>query len=136
MKISWQDYTQYAITKCFTLGKASRILQYYVRGNGVKFDHHLVSCMQEVVEATTTSSFQKMNIGYFEEAKEKIHQMWHVRPKETTFFPKLRKEIKLYKEFCEFKTIELHTKIFNLRSSLELVQMDLQEAMQDGGVAT
>jgi hypothetical protein len=62
--------------------------------------------------------------------------MWHVRPKETTFFPKLRKEIKLYKEFCEFKTIELHTKIFNLRSSLELVQMDLQEAMQDGEVAT
>jgi hypothetical protein len=92
--------------------------------------------MQEVVEATIKSPFQKMNIGYFEEAKEKIHQMWHVQLKETTFFPKLIKDIKLYKEFCELKTIEFHTKIFNLRNSLELVQMDLQEAMQDGGVAT
>jgi hypothetical protein len=27
-------------------------------------------------------------------------------------------------------------KKFNLRNSLELVQVDLQEAMQDGGVAT
>jgi predicted metal-binding protein len=42
----------------------------------------------------------------------------------------------LYKEFCELKTIELCTKNSNLRSSLELVQVDLQEAMQDGGVAT
>ncbi len=77
-----------------------------------------------------------MNIRYFEEAKEKIHQIWHVRPKETTFFPKLRKDIKLYKKICELKTIELRTKNFNLRSSLEVVQVDLQEAMQDGGVAT
>lgn len=77
-----------------------------------------------------------MNIRYFEEAKEKIHQIWHVRSKETTFFPKLRKDIKLCKEFCELKTIELHTKNSNLRSGLELVQVDLQEVMQDGGVAT
>jgi hypothetical protein len=42
----------------------------------------------------------------------------------------------LYKKICELKTIELRTKNFNLRSSLEVVQVDLQEAMQDGGVAT
>ncbi len=77
-----------------------------------------------------------MNIRYFEEAKEKTHQIWHVWPKETTFFPKLRKDKKLYKEFYELKTIELRTKNFNLRSSLEFVQVDVQEAEQDGGVAT
>jgi hypothetical protein len=42
----------------------------------------------------------------------------------------------LYKEFYELKTIELRTKNFNLRSSLEFVQVDVQEAEQDGGVAT
>jgi hypothetical protein len=42
----------------------------------------------------------------------------------------------LYKKICELKTIELHTKNSNLKSSLEVVQVDLQEAMQDGGVAT
>jgi chaperonin cofactor prefoldin len=42
----------------------------------------------------------------------------------------------LYKEFCELKIIKLRTKNSNLRSNLELVQVDLQEAMQDGGVAT
>ncbi len=75
--------------------------QYYVRGDGVKSNHHHVSCVLEIAKTTQqTSMFQKMNIWLFGEVKERIHKIWKAQLEGATFFTKLRKPLGSIENFA------------------------------------
>jgi hypothetical protein len=77
---------------------------YYVRGDGIMSNHHPINCVFEIAKTTQrTSMFQKMNTRLSREVKERIHKIWKAQSKGVTFFTKLRKTIRFYREFCKVK---------------------------------
>jgi len=65
-----------------------------------------------------TSMFHKMNTQLFGELKEKIHKIWKAQLEGATFFTKLRKAIRFYREFCKVKATKF-CKEFELKQDLE-----------------
>jgi len=107
---------------------------YYVRGDGVKSNRHHVSCLLEIVKIVQRTSMWKMNTRFFEEVKKKIHKIWKAQSEGATFFIKLRKAIRFYREFCKVKATKFYKEDYELKQNLECIQSSLQDMVQDKGL--
>ncbi len=113
--------------------QASNGPHYYVRGDGIMSNHHPISCVLEIVKTTQrTSMFQKMNTRFSRDVKERIHKIWKAKLKGVTFFTKLRKSIRFYREFCKVKAGKF-CKEYELKQVSKCTQGSLQDMIQDVG---
>jgi hypothetical protein len=72
-----------------------------------------------------------VSIWHFEKTKERICNTYSVQPKEMPFISKLKKIIKIYKEFCKVETRELQKEKGKTRGKLEEAQQDFQTFVHD-----
>lgn len=76
--------------------------------------------------------FQNINIRLSREVKERIHKIWKAQLEGATFFYKLRKSIKFYREFCKVEVAKFCEE-YELKQDLECAQGSLQDMIQDVG---
>jgi hypothetical protein len=50
-----------SVSNCMQKGQTGRVSYYVVRGDGVRSDHHPLSCILELAVASPRCSFSKMN---------------------------------------------------------------------------
>jgi hypothetical protein len=81
-----------------TSNQASNNSHYFVKGDGIKSNHHLVSCVLEIVKIVQRTLVGKWIPGSLERLKRECTK---IQPKGAIFFTKLRKVIRFYKEFCK-----------------------------------
>jgi len=58
------------IANGFIQNQINKIFHYVIKRDGFKLDHHLVSCVLELMETPTRRAYWKMSTMHFEETKK------------------------------------------------------------------
>jgi hypothetical protein len=74
--------------------QANNNSHYFVKVDGIKSNHHLVSCVLEIVKIVQRTSVGKWIPNFLERLKKEFTKIWKAQPKGVVFFTKLRKIIK------------------------------------------
>ncbi len=81
-----------------TSNQASNSSHYFVKGDGIRSNHHLVSYMLEIVKIAQKTSIGKWILNSLGRSKKECTK---IQPERAIFFTKLRKVIWFYKESCK-----------------------------------
>jgi hypothetical protein len=81
-----------------TSNQANNRSHYFVKGDGIKSKHHLISSVLKIVKIVQKTSVGKWIPGSLERLKKKCTK---IQSEGAIFFTKLSKVIKFYKEFCK-----------------------------------
>ncbi len=112
--------------------QASNDSHYFVKGDGIKSDCHLVNCVLEFVKIAQRTSIEKWIPGSLERLKRKFTKIWKAQPEKAIFVTKLRKVIKFYKK--NYKGCKTPQKGIWAKQNLKCVQGSLQDMVQDKGL--
>ncbi len=104
------------VSNGLTHGKACKVVQYAIKGDGARYHHHPVSYVLELVDVPSKHLVWQMNIKHFEKARDQIHNMWFAQLKKVTFFAKMRKIIKWK---TKGKGLNLHKLIFKIQFKMK-----------------
>ncbi len=78
--------------------QANNSSHYFVKGDGIRSNHHLVNCVLEIAKIAQRTLVGKWIPNSLERLKRECTKF---QLEGVIFFTKLRKVIKVYKEFCK-----------------------------------
>ncbi len=107
--------------------QASNSSHYFVKGDGIRSNHHLICCVLEIAKIVQRTSVGKWIFGSLKRLKRECTKF---QLEGAIFFTKLRKVIRFYKEFC--KGCKFRKEGYELKQDLECIQGNLQNMVQNG----
>lgn len=108
-----------------------KILEYRIRGDHSRSDHNLVSFIVELAKPPSCPSRYSMLTKYFDAVDYDVRTTWLLTPPIASYFTKLKKVTRYYRQFCIRKAHTNKLEEDTIRTRLDSKTRDLQNSPLD-----
>lgn len=96
-----------------------------------RFDHCAVLVSLQLAERPPQAPYWKISAHYFKEAEPEIRRLWLEAPVGSSFFSKMRKVTRAYRQFCKQKAASFRTEEDRMKMELDTATGNMQSHPED-----